>query len=129
MMVLRARRHGRRRRHRHQHVEAKFEIENPGSRLNLGPKKWPASRLSDLNHPIYSGGLLTFAYGVSLSQEWRGGGGGRGGSGKVVWLAVREYADDGETAEARRKLWRRHRVDRGFGEDTESEKRCRDETT
>jgi hypothetical protein len=44
-------------------AQARFEAENPDSKLNVAPRKEFASRFSDPNHPVYSGGLLTLASG------------------------------------------------------------------
>jgi hypothetical protein len=44
-------------------AQAKFEAENPGSRLNVVPRKEFASRYANPNHAVHSGGLVSFVSG------------------------------------------------------------------
>ena len=47
-------------------AQAKFEVENPDSKLNVAPRKDFASRFSDPTHAVYSGGIATFVSGGAV---------------------------------------------------------------
>jgi hypothetical protein len=64
-------------------AQAKFEAENPDSKLNVASRKEFASRFSDPNHAVYSGGLLAFASGGAIP-------------GKKARRAARRYPAQGD---------------------------------